>query len=132
LGINETDDQDVDAFNRGENYNVAPYRPTYMAGYIQDKIEYRDLVVNLGLRVDVFDNNAQVLRDPYAVVPIVRAGDLAGATLPANVGRDWAVYFEGGRADQPVRGYRDLEGRYYDASGQETTLGQMAGRPAPS
>ena len=40
---------------------LAPYEPIYYAGYIQDKIEFRDLVINLGLRVDVFDNNTLVL-----------------------------------------------------------------------
>src|SRR5690606_9185793 len=80
--------------------------------YIQDKIEYRDLVVNLGLRVDVFDYNTQVLKDVYAPLPIVRAGSLDN--VPAGIGRDYAVYFND--ADVVV-GYRDLDGNFYDTDG---------------
>ncbi|MDD5061211.1 MAG: TonB-dependent receptor [Candidatus Marinimicrobia bacterium] len=38
--------------------NEAPYHPIIMSGYIQDKIEFRDLVLNLGLRYDRIDPNA--------------------------------------------------------------------------
>lgn len=117
-GLNEVDDQDIDAYfsatseSPDATYNVAPYKPIYYAGYIQDKIEYRDLVVNLGLRVDVFDNNTQVLKDVYAPLPIVRAGSLDN--VPAGIGRDYAVYFND--ADVVV-GYRDLDGNFYDTDG---------------
>ncbi len=36
LGLNEVDDQDVDAFGEGTNRNVAPYQPIYYAGYVQE------------------------------------------------------------------------------------------------
>src|SRR5690606_34764223 len=94
------------------NPNVAPYEPVYYAGYLQDKIEYRDLVVNLGLRVDVFDNNTLVLRDIFATEPIVRAGDLNSA--PAGVGEDFAVYYND--SVESV-GYRDLNGNFSDPLG---------------
>ncbi len=130
-GLRETDEQDIDAFRAGTNYDVAPYRPLYFAGYVQDKIEYRDLVLNLGLRLDVFDQNTQVLRDPYAVVPIVRAADLSTGA-PPNADPGWAVYFEGGRAENAILGFRDTEGHYFNAAGQEIDLSEVRGRPAPS
>lgn len=34
-----------------------PKKPIYWAAYIQDKIEYSDLVINAGLRFDLFDND---------------------------------------------------------------------------
>jgi outer membrane receptor protein involved in Fe transport len=46
-------------------YNENPYsdhyemKPTNMAAYVQDKIEYEDLTVNLGVRWDYFDPAAQ-------------------------------------------------------------------------
>ncbi len=64
-GLNEVDDQNVDSYldtSAESNHNVAPWKPIYYAGYIQDKIEFRDLVINLGLRVDVFDSNTLVLQ----------------------------------------------------------------------
>lgn len=126
LGTEEVDDQDLNAFVAGENYNVAPYRPIYYAGYIQDKIEYRDLVLNLGVRVDVFDNNTLTLRDPFSLYPIVRAGDVGNA--PAGIGSDYAVYYN---TSNQVVGYRDLEGNFYNASGQSARALDIrnAGRP---
>jgi len=36
----------------------APYHPIIMSGYIQDKIEFRDLILNLGIRYDHINPNA--------------------------------------------------------------------------
>jgi outer membrane receptor protein involved in Fe transport len=41
-----------------------PKTPILAYGYIQDKLELEDLVLNLGLRVDYFDYRQDVLRDP--------------------------------------------------------------------
>jgi len=38
--------------------NQAPYHPIIMSGYIQDKIEFKDMILNLGLRYDRIDPNA--------------------------------------------------------------------------
>lgn len=126
-GTEEVDDQNIDDYFADpttgirNNTNLAPYRPRYYAGYIQDKIEYRDLVVQLGLRVDVFDNNTVVLRDLYAPTPIQRAGALDQATLAGNIEDDWAVYYSGTN----VVGFRDLEGTFYDTEGTQTTADEI-------
>jgi len=124
-GTQEVDDQDPESYFpdpvtglRG-NTNIAPYEPRYFAGYIQDKIEYRDLVVQLGLRADVFDNNTLVLRDLWAPRPIVRADALA--SIPAGVESDWAVYYNSGT----VVGFRDLDGNFYDTEGTRTTADEI-------
>jgi outer membrane receptor protein involved in Fe transport len=39
------------------------YRPIEAAAYVQDKIEWGSLVVNVGLRFDYFDSRGEVLRD---------------------------------------------------------------------
>ncbi len=36
----------------------APYHPIFASGYLQDKIEFRDLVLNLGVRYDMINPNA--------------------------------------------------------------------------
>ena len=41
--------------------------PIYAAGYVQDKMEYKGLIANLGLRLEGFNNNADVPADPYDV-----------------------------------------------------------------
>ena len=126
LGTDEVDDQDLDAFTGKENFNVAPYQPIYYAGYVSDKIEYRDLVLQVGVRLDVFDNNALVLRDPYALFPLVRAGEVGN--LPAGIGADFAPYFD--NAGEVV-GYRDLEGNFYDPSGLDVTADVIRGAGEP-
>ena len=146
-GLEETNRQNIDCFGGcdtdgdGEpdefDYDVEPYKPIYYAGYVSDKIEYRDLVIQLGLRVDIFDNNTQVPFDLYTPFPIVRAGSgllgdpdsdfynpnvdtdgdgtLDGYQQPGGVGEDDAVYFDG---SGNVVGYRDLDGNFFDADGQ--------------
>lgn len=129
LGLNEVDEQDVAAYADGSNRNIAPYKPIYYGGFVRDRVEFRDIVIDLGLRVDVFDNNTLVLRDPYALVDLYRVDDLgsnilaadgsvlvtAPGSIPGNIDGDFAFYQNGGT----VIGYRDLEGTFYDANGQQ-------------
>jgi outer membrane receptor protein involved in Fe transport len=121
-GINEVDSENLAAFAAtnpsDEDLNIAPVEPIYYAGYLQNKIEYRDLVVQIGARIDVYDANQRVLRDQFALVPVVRASDIADA--PASVGDDFAVYYNG----DDITGFRDLAGRFYDANGQELAPGR--------
>ncbi len=44
---------------------VGAFQPIYMAGYVMDKFAFRDIVFNVGVRVDVFDANQPVLKDPH-------------------------------------------------------------------
>jgi outer membrane receptor protein involved in Fe transport len=115
-GLNEVDSQDIhgyfDRANDYEAFHVAPYQPIYYGGYLQDKIEYRDLVLNLGVRMEVFDNNAPVLKDIYAPRPIVRAGSVSGT--PSGIDPDDAVYFNDAG---DVVGYRDADGNFFDVEG---------------
>ncbi|MEO8761920.1 MAG: TonB-dependent receptor plug domain-containing protein, partial [Bacteroidia bacterium] len=45
--------------------NTGGFTPVYMAGYIQDKFDFKDIKFNVGLRVDRYDANQQVLKDPF-------------------------------------------------------------------
>lgn len=120
LGREKVDDQDLDAFDAGENLNVAPHEPIFFGGYIQDKIEYRDLVLNIGFRVDLFDANTQVLKDPFMTQPLIQARALDAR--PDVIGDDYVVYFSGAQATNEVVGFRDKDGNFYDANGEETTF----------
>ena len=52
--------------------------PTYAAAYIQDKFAFNDLIFNIGVRVDRFDANQMVLKDPYSLYETYKAGDVSG------------------------------------------------------
>jgi outer membrane receptor protein involved in Fe transport len=108
---------------------VAAFQPIYIAGYVQDQFEFRDLTFNVGVRVDRFDLNQSVLRDPYILYPFYTVGDLSGSPLspeavssiPAGIGQDYAVYvssFDYGSAD--IVGYRSGD-QFFDASGSPIT-----------
>ena len=43
------------------NYEAKPFE---LASYIQDKIEFEELIINLGVRLDYFDANGRILADP--------------------------------------------------------------------
>ena len=40
-----------------------------MAGYVQDKFAFNDLLFNIGVRVDRYDANQDVPKDPYCLFP---------------------------------------------------------------
>ncbi|QXD16749.1 carboxypeptidase-like regulatory domain-containing protein [Rhodocaloribacter litoris] len=137
-GLQEVDSEDLRAYTTGDQnavgnsaFNIAPYEPIYYAGYISDKVEFRDIVLQVGVRVDVFDNNQRVLRDPYALVPIRRVADVGGA--PENIGGDFAVYCTNGDCSSPDRvvGYRDLNGTFYNRNGQVVGATEVVTRGTP-
>ena len=55
-----------DFFRDTQNRPQDAYRPTYAAGFLEDKFTIEDLIVRVGVRVDRFDANQKVLKDKYA------------------------------------------------------------------
>ncbi|RYD83636.1 MAG: TonB-dependent receptor [Sphingobacteriales bacterium] len=103
--------------------SVGAYNPIYVAGYIQDKFEFKDIIVRLGVRVDRFDANQLVLRDPYSLYPVRTAGEVStinqqSISHPGNIGSDYVVYVDNAFAPTEVVGYRNGS-TWYDASGAE-------------
>lgn len=43
---------------------LAPKKPLFAGAYVEDKISYKDLILNLGLRYDYFDVDNLILKDP--------------------------------------------------------------------
>ncbi len=122
LGLGETDGEDVDGYFGHTDLDAAPYRPVYAAGYVQDRFALDRLTLDLGLRLDVFGSDATVLKDLFALVPIARAGGLP--ETPSGIDSDFAVYFND---VGDVVGFRDLDGRFYDAEGEESTADLITG-----
>ena len=46
------------------NRNKYDAKPIELSSYLQDKIEYKDVIINLGLRFDYFNSRGKVLVDP--------------------------------------------------------------------
>ena len=123
----------TDQTNRPEN----PYAPTYISAFIQDKFEFEDIIFNIGVRVDRFDANQLVLRDPFSLYPIFSASETAqqlGTSLPGSVGGDWVAYVDDANNPSEILGYRNGES-WYNASGapvSSTSIAQISGgRPKP-
>jgi outer membrane receptor protein involved in Fe transport len=55
------------------NRNKFERKPYQFAAYFQDKIEFEEVIINIGLRFDYFDSNSDVLvdtRDPNILIPL--------------------------------------------------------------
>ena len=108
---------------------VGSYRPIYMAGYIQDKFAFKDLIFNIGIRVDRFDANQKVLKDPYILYDHYTVGDKIHngkivlpnnevVNVPGNIGDDYAIYVNKVSDVTKIVGYR-YENTWYDENGSE-------------
>lgn len=88
---------------------VDAFRPIYMAGYITDNFDFKDLKFRVGVRVDRYDANQKVLKDPYSLYDTRKAGELEIADRPSNIGDDFVVYVSDKENPSPekVVGYRD-------------------------
>lgn len=90
------------------SFDVAPFTPVYVSGYIQDKFTYKDIIFRLGVRADYYDANTRVLSDPYSLYDIEEANDFhsrTGQRQPDAVGDDYKVYVAAEESDEIV-GYR--------------------------
>lgn len=111
--------KDAQGYN---TYATGAYRPIYIAGYIQDKFDFKDLKFNIGLRIDRFDANQKVLKDPYLLYEAVKVGELSIPNKPANIGADYVPYVKtlGSPNVNEITGYRNGD-TWYDANGTEVT-----------
>jgi len=108
---------------------IGAYRPTYVAGYIQDKFNFKDLIFNIGLRVDYYDANQKVLKDPYLLYPARTASEVteingAEITHPSSIGTDYVVYVDNPTDPKEIVGYRNGN-TWYNADGTEVSNPQV-------
>jgi hypothetical protein len=96
---------------------VGAFQPVYMAGYLMDKFAFKDIVFNVGVRVDVFDANQPVLKDPYLFfnalsVKEARAlkesdpNTYSWVNLPSGMGDDYVVYVNDVNNPSAINGFR--------------------------
>ncbi|MEO6131450.1 MAG: carboxypeptidase regulatory-like domain-containing protein, partial [Saprospiraceae bacterium] len=115
---------------------VAANKPNYSAAYIQDKFTFKDIIFRLGLRVDRYDANTKVLRDPYSLYQIISASDFYGLPdvtdpRPVAVQENWKVYVVS-EGSTDVRAFRDGD-QWYTAEGSPVNDGsEIFGNEIPS
>ncbi len=119
-------------FDENGNYKrfVGAYQPTYIAGYIMDKFSFRDIVFNVGVRVDVFDANQPVLKDKFLLsrartvdetkAVLANNPSLNWINIPTSMGSDYIVYVDNVDSPNAINGYRNGD-VWFDANGIEVT-----------
>ena len=124
--------------NGRRTFNVAPFQPNYIAGYIQDKFTYKDIIFRLGLRVDYYDANTKVLKDPFALSDIESAAQFFSREenrdipRPGSIPDDYKVYV-GSEGSSDVIGYR-RGNEWFDKNGTaiDPSLLFVSGQVFPS
>lgn len=109
------------------NFPVAPLRPLYQAAFIKDKFTFNKMIFSLGLRVERFDLNTKVLRDPYSLYQVMTAKDfyarVSAPPRPGNVGDDFKVYVQG-PTDATPKAFRNGD-TWYQADGTQANDGNV-------
>jgi len=121
----------ADFFTDTQNRPMNPFAPTYVSFFVQDKFEFEDIRFNVGLRVDHFDANQPVLKDPFSLHPTYSAAEVASGQLaipayqlPQGVGPDWVPYVDNATNPGRVVGYRKGE-TWVDANGTPVSSNQL-------
>jgi hypothetical protein len=119
---------------------VGAFRPIYTAFFIQDKFQFKDLLFNIGLRIDRYDANQKVLADEfslYKILTVDEAVERYGFAVPNSVGGDYKVYVDNPDKNNPVlTGFRNGN-TWYTADGVEVADPRIIGassatsRPTP-
>ena len=94
-------------------------QPIYVAGYIQDQFEIKDLKFRLGLRIDRYDANTKVMKDKYSLYETRTVGEVSGlGEHPSNIGNDYVVYVDDPKTPSKIIGYRNGD-TWYNPQGAE-------------
>jgi hypothetical protein len=130
LGNKNNNNTNLDKFindkdaNGNQTLNVGGYKPIYVAGYIQDKFDFKDIKFNVGVRVDRFDANQKVLKDQYLFHDAFTAGE-KNEGKPENIKDDYVVYVDN-LSSLNVVGYRHTDEKtqtttWYNFEGKEVS-----------
>ena len=123
-----------DDLNAPGKYAIGAFEPIYFALYLQDKFSISNLLFNLGLRLDYFNANQYVLRDPFLLRAAYTVSELRNSNeqpswgthkFPDNVGANWIPYVSDAdndinTASHGIVAFRDGK-TWYNSHGQEVT-----------
>ncbi len=109
-------------------FPVAPLRPLYQAAFIQDKFVFNKMIFRLGLRIERFDLNTKVLRDPFSMYEIMGADEFyrtvpGAGQRPGTIGDDYKVYVTSSN-DRTVKAFRNGE-TWFFADGTQAPDGNV-------
>lgn len=139
----------LDKFFNSEDRLLPAFSPIYVAGYIQDKFYFQDLIFNVGVRLDYFNGNQYVMKDPYLLYESYTVADIrknpglisgGDAYLYTDGIEDWVPYVnyvpdESNPTMPTIVGYRSPDGKWYDATGTEVStpnaVNGISGKPTP-
>lgn len=113
--------------------SIGAFMPIYTAAWFQDKFSFNNLEFRLGLRLERYDANQLVLKDPYSLYPIKTVGEVSSlggnpVSHPSNIGSDYAVYVDDNTSANPkILGYRK-DNQWYNENGILTTGDFIAGK----
>ena len=108
---------------------VAAFQPIYAAAYLQDKFKYKDVIFRVGLRVERYDANTKVLKDPFSLYTAMSADQFysenPNLNRPETIGDDFKVYVAGDpERSNTVTAYRDNE-TWYFPDGEQANGGNV-------
>jgi hypothetical protein len=99
--------------------NVAPFKPFYAAGYVQDRFQLKDIAFNIGFRLDYFNANQYKLIDPYVINGARTVSEVNNlGTHPASIDKNAVVYVNDINNPTKIIGYRSGS-TWYDSKGNE-------------
>ena len=112
--------------NGKQDFLVAPFQPNYLSAFIQDKFSFKDIIFRLGVRMERYDANTKVLKDPYSLYEIMSAGEfrnVEGTDINDAIPDDYKVYVQNADSKDPI-GFRKGE-QWYAPSGAAVNDGSL-------
>ena len=114
-------------------YVIGAFEPIYLAFYLQDKFSIQNLLFNVGLRLDYFNANQYVLKDPFLLRDAHTVQDLKNVEVegwdptlfPDNCQPNWIPYVSVAENDLSSAPHAIVAFRsgntWYNSYGQEVT-----------
>jgi hypothetical protein len=88
--------------------NIAPFKPVYLNAYAQYTYNSKRFNITAGLRIDRYDANQPVLKDPYLFFAAKTASEVNNlGPHPDNIGDDFVVYVDDVKHPTAIKGYRN-------------------------
>jgi hypothetical protein len=131
-GTPNTSNPSIDDFfnqtdaNGNHTYPVAPYHPIYIAAFIQDHFDIKNLKFDVGVRLEDFNANQPVLKDPYLMSNAKTVSEVEQqwgnglGEIPSNMGNNYTVYVNDYSSPTAIVGYRNGNS-WYNANGNLLT-----------
>jgi len=115
-----------DFFNKVDEEGIytretGSYIPLNYSAYVDYKIVIKGWSIDVGLRLDAFNANQQVLKDPYLWYESYTVGELEGNagfsySIPSGIGNDYVVYVDNVNSPTRITGFRNGDD-WYDYEG---------------